>query len=637
MTTTTHAPLSSDISAYAPITVQDKLRLFSKGWSAYDLNDLASTLALTVEFAKNVVETPDVELIEQARAWVGGDLSVRGKSQAEQVARLMTSKFWRRTLRRTVWRAAEAAYLKKGAVGGQTGTKYVSDFTSKIKRQMDEQQAEWLAASRVEATIDGELVSLQLAELHDKNEKARLAEFLAWSNGFQKLVTKAGLEIGMCTLTLEGEFHPNPKHERKNDKQWNGINPALANLEIGERWAQIRSSLLQHGITLSGFRSSEPMQDATPHWHMIIAYPPDQRGRVMCEIMKLFDRNLDADGKFIDGKLKLRKGKAGATTYFDTPDEALSGTDRPAQYEGEGAQVDLTIVDTSGGANANALVNYIMKYVPKFGMKRTQFLVKKLKEQQAEIGFELESATGQVRAEIVQKLDELAAEILKLEDEEEKEDGPERHLVSAWRSCWGVRGLQWFGIRKALTPWRELRRLNEKRFVHQGIERALWNRARAGDVEGFLGLLGGLMAAPISKQASCRSKMSPRTNQFGQTVTKIIGVVVHDEVKQTSQEVITRPYQWTLITEWPADAIIAVPAAIAAPVPVPIQSVDIYSILPGFDDQTIQLITLIPNAPSKPKTSKSKAKNPAVEIKPTPKPPKPPDRQHWGAQNAASP
>lgn len=372
--TTYHAPLSSAASSPAPVTVQDKLRLLSGGnsWSADDLRKLANDLAQSLEFAKEVGGLSDADLIKQAQDWVGvgGDLSVQGKTTGEQVARLLTSKFWRRTLRRKVWRAVEADYLKKGAIGGQTDKRYVSDFSSEIKRQMDEQQQEWLAASRVEATIDGELVSLQLADLHDKNEKSRLAEFLAWSAGFQKLADKQGLEIAMLTLTLPGEFHPNPIKGKKN---WNGIAPDVANKEIGQRWSQVRSSLRQQGITLSGFRSAEPAQDGTPHWHLCIAYRPGERGLIMSELLKLFPL-----------KLKLKIGKKGVKKYFDTPDDALAGRWRPAKKtekkknaddeENEGAQVDLTVVDTSAGAKS--LTNYVIKYVTKWGMKRTQPLIK---------------------------------------------------------------------------------------------------------------------------------------------------------------------------------------------------------------------------------------------------------------------
>jgi hypothetical protein len=625
--TANHTPLSSiGSSSSAQTQTQDRLRLLfdTDNWSADDLSRLAHDLAQSVQFARELGGVPDVDLVAQARTWVGGDLTVQGRTQSQQVDRLITSKFWRRALRQKIWRAIETGYLKRGAVGGQTGKMYVSDFTSKIKRQMDEQQQDWLAASRVEATIDGELVSLPLAELHDKNQNARLAEFLAWSAGFQKLADKLTLETSMLTLTLPGVFHANPLYARKNDEEWNGTTPAAANKKIGEYWAQVRASLLQQNITLSGFRSAEPMQDATPHWHLCIAYPPAQRGRVMCEIMKLFS-----------DKLKLIVGRKGVPIYFDAPDNALAGRGRPAKKENEGAQAELTVVDTSGGANA--LVSYVIKYVTKFGMNRTQPLIKKLREQQANIACELETATGQLRGELVQKLDALTDEIKKLEQEEEKEDSTERHLVSAWRACWGVRGVQWFGIRNALTPWRELRRINEKKFIHQGIERALWNRARAGDAAGFLELLGGLAAAPISKQASCRSKMRSQTNQFGQVVNKIIGVVVRDEIKQTQADVITRPYQWTLITEYPQQAQSAPVAQQMAAQLVVAQPI----VAQGVFNFNLNGITVIPNTPSKPlnpKTNpKPKTKTPKtaqVGIKPQPKPP---DKAHRGAQNAARP
>jgi hypothetical protein len=341
----------------------------------------------------------------------------------------------------------------------------------------------------------------------------------------------------------------------------------------------------------------------------------------MSEVLKLWQ-----------GKLKLRtrdKQSKDTETYFDTPADALAGASRPAKYENEGAQVDLTIVNTQSQSGTNALVTYVIKYVIKQSMKPTEPIKQKIKKQQQDFALELETSEDTKRkAELVQKISTLAQEIAEL-DKKEEANSPTRHRAAAWRNLWGVRGLQWFGIQNALTPWRELRRINEKKFIHQGVERALWNRARAGDAAGFLELLGGLAAAPVAKQASCRTKLSGQTNSSGQAVKKIVGIIVKNELTRTEQEIITRPWVWTLITEYPQQQ----QQQQQVVQPVVVQPIVIQGVL----DFTYKSITVIANHPSKdvkPKTNpKTNPKTSAVGIKPLDKL----AQRHYGGQNAASP
>ena len=182
-----------------------------------------------------------------------------------------------------------------------------------------------------------------------------------------------------------------------------------------------------------------------------------------------------------------------------------------------------------------------------------------------------------------------------------KKDGDDDR-AGAWRSCWGVRGMQWFGLRSALTGWRELRRLED--YPGSGVGRALWNRARDKDAAGFLTLLGGLAAAPVPAAAKIEGAYRGAENRYGESVKKLRGVRIIDLQAQQSETVTTRLHTWTLKTVWPKK------------------------------DNKNNGITVIPRYPSKgkvkSKNQKTKPSNPAVGIKPTPKPP---DRVFKGASD----
>jgi len=618
--TANHTQFSTAQSLVPPSgTVQDRVRLLFEhdSWTADDLAGLARDLAQTTRFARDLGGVSDVDLVAQARALVRG-LTVSGKTPAEQVDKLENSSFWRRRLGKLAGQKREARQLAAGRVGGQTGKKYVSDLAAKHKQRMDEKQQEWLDASRVEATINGERVSIGLAEIKSKADAAKLAEFFALSSGFQQIAEKQRLEIGMLTFTMEGTYHANPLFKRKNGEIWNGALPNESHKLMGLKWARLRSGLLKHGITLSGFRAAEPHEDETPHWHILFAYPPALRGRIMAEALKRFPDKLKLRtresliGPPVQIQNKKHKNYVEHMRWFDTPADALNGTGR-ARKGREGAQVELTIVNTTL-KGANSLVNYVASYVSKQGMQRTQLLIKKFRTQQAELGAGLATATGERRAESIARISELGAEIEKLQEKEVALE-PVRLRTSAWRSLWAVRGLQWVGIQDSLTLWRELRRVKDYDAQHapvagpRDVVRELWTYARAGKFGPFLELLGGLAAAPVQKQASYRIKTAPRLNVSGQSVEKIVGVIVKDELTGVERTVITRPHQWTLITEYP-DKAQAQPVAVP-PVPAcPSAQSDLFT---GICDNGV---TVIVNHPSKPNTSKIQPKslNPTSKV-----------------------
>lgn len=446
----------------------------SLAWHDADIRDMAKSLA---DKAGGYIGRSDREVVRIARDWIKAAFEIPGRTPADQRKRLKDPRFWRRVLRKTVWRAAERAHLVAGLVG-KRGMQQISDFSLKIKEGMLKGQREWLEASTVESVNDdGEIISLSLANLADEKEKQRQAEFWCWCAAFQLLAEQSGLEMSMLTLTLEPEYHPNPSN---GGGKWNGTTPAEAHKELVRRWAVIRAALAQLSITLSGFRVVEAHKDGCPHFHVLIAYRPAVRATILAEVLKRFP-----------GKIAVRTRDTvtckDTRMYFDDAASA-AGAGRSETYKNEGAQAELTIINIA----ISRLVTYMTKY-----------LIKLSKNDRA----------------------------------------------GAWRSCWSIRGIQWFGVRDSFTGWRELRRLKE--FTGSGVGRALWNRARDNDVAGFLELLGGLAAAPVPAAARIEGAYRGAQNGYGELVKKLRGVWIFDLQSQQAETITTRLKTWILKTVFP--------------------------------------------------------------------------------------
>jgi hypothetical protein len=199
----------------------------------------------------------------------------------------------------------------------------------------------------------------------------------------------------------------------------------------------------------------------------------------------------EAQATILANTIKLFPGKAALRTrdnqgndhrlVFRDAEDALAGTGRPA-LEKEGTQAELAVINTAQASIAAYVTKYVLKQA-------------------------------------------------------------EDDRAGAWRSTWGIRGLQWYGIRNALTKWRELRRLSAPPVGE--LLTKLWHAATAKDAGAFLRLLGGL-AAGGGKTVPSQPLTVPTRTAYGEVGARLVGYLVAGEAA------ITRPHEWKLVTHRPA-------------------------------------------------------------------------------------
>lgn len=486
----------------------------------------------------------DKQIIDYTKQILSG-LPIAGKTASQQVDQLCKSGWWRRRLRIHYGQAREMAEIRAGRVGGRSGRKYVSDFATARRAEAEERARKYMEASYIESSEktgeDGEPLRVPLVELNEKREYARQAELLAITRGIQQLAEDAGLEQAIATFTLDGPWHSNPNCSTRVSK-WNGASPQAAHRELMRQMADFRALLHKIGITPSGIRDAEPHDDATPHTHMSIAYPPSMRGEMLAAM-------IIASGG--EARLSTEDAKGNKhEVWFDTKDDALAGTGRAAKQSNEKARCDLAVVNTA--RRTNVAVNYITKYVTKLQspseviLRKARARLKELEDMEPELvkAEQDPNLTQWIKRQHANR-QRLAAEIQTLEEKHKKE-APTLLRYRTWTGVWQIRRFAFVGIRETLGVWREFRRM-KKQQVQDGLMRALWNTVIANDFAAFLRFLGGLPSAPVP--AICKVELVKEPNTTGKG-KKTVGIKITDLQSGRVAETQTRTITWKLITDW---------------------------------------------------------------------------------------
>nr|WP_165979494.1 replication endonuclease [Paraburkholderia guartelaensis] len=128
-----------------------------------------------------------------------------------------------------------------------------------------------------------------LAELSAKgpaNKAVRRAELMTRIAGFERIAIASGHAGLFLTITCPSKMHafklvgPEGREKAIRNTRYDGTKPDDAQAYLRGVWACIRAALARRGIKLYGFRIAEPQHDGTPHWHLLVFYPPQHDATV---------------------------------------------------------------------------------------------------------------------------------------------------------------------------------------------------------------------------------------------------------------------------------------------------------------------------------------------------------------------
>ncbi|MEK6292474.1 MAG: replication endonuclease [Paraburkholderia tropica] len=226
-----------------------------------------------------------------------GVLPATGRINDEgAVRRMIAPKWWTMRMRRAHARAVEAAAIDFGLVN-RTRDVYVSNEGLAAREAQNARNAAML-----ETTIAHNLDTDQeftLAELSAKgpaNKAVRRAELMTRIAGFERIAIASAHSGLFLTITCPSKMHAFKMvgpHAIRNTN-YNGTKPDEAQAYLRGVWARIRAALARRDISLYGFRIAEPQHDGTPHWHLLVFYPP-QHDKIVESTVRRYALEMDGD------------------------------------------------------------------------------------------------------------------------------------------------------------------------------------------------------------------------------------------------------------------------------------------------------------------------------------------------------
>lgn len=250
------------------------------------------------------------------------------------IARLSDADFWKRKLITRQDREQEAYAIAAGLVHRKSGV-YISDESFKTRMQRIANSLKALAVLEAVNEDTGETVDmLQVLKGSVANPEIRRMELMVRMRGFEEAAKLAG-HVGMFyTLTCPSKYHRMTTIDGKptENPNWNGATPRQAQDYLANLWARIRAKLHRDDLTAYGFRVAEPHHDATPHWHMLLFMPPQDRDNVTAILR--------------------------AYAFMEDPDEAGASKHR----------FEAVTIDSNKGSATGYIAKYVAKNIDGYGV-----------------------------------------------------------------------------------------------------------------------------------------------------------------------------------------------------------------------------------------------------------------------------
>lgn len=197
--------------------------------------------------------------------------------------RLECVRWWRRQVRKLQAREVERVAIMREEVGRGRDL-YCSAWTAKRHQRAKRRNRDLL--SRVQAENDaGDTYTLdQLSLLGTGNPRLRKMELMTRMRGFEEVSQLYGHAGEFWTFTTPSRFHrmtvvgagEGKRGFSRPNPNWQGATPVDGQQWLCRAWSRIRAAMDRAAIRCYGFRVAEPHHDATPHWHLVLFFEPEQ-------------------------------------------------------------------------------------------------------------------------------------------------------------------------------------------------------------------------------------------------------------------------------------------------------------------------------------------------------------------------
>ena len=218
--------------------------------------------------------------------------SVPHRTEAGYYARITSPKFWKKQKKAAAQRLFELDAHRRKDVGPGGTSHYASRPAILRKRDADIAFAQFASTKKMKNRRTGEVFSLSTLIGEDPAQQ-QAAELYAWARGIESLADERGYQKLLLSLTLPGEWHPNPGNGRNS---WNGSGPDVAAYELLRRWQQINQRWNMDPAIRGryiGLRTIEPHQDGSPHLHAVLYIDPSATRAAFDDIADFFDNPSD--------------------------------------------------------------------------------------------------------------------------------------------------------------------------------------------------------------------------------------------------------------------------------------------------------------------------------------------------------
>ncbi len=199
--------------------------------------------------------------------------------------RLCDERWWRRSLRNVTIRNVEAKAIQLGLV--RNDTKYVSNDTFERICKQKRRNRKTLEQTFATNELNQEFSLQELSDLSVSNPKNMRHELMTRFAGFDAIAVQLGHIGKVYTITCPSRMHARHQQSDTKNRKYDNTTPRQAQKYLNTVWKRIRAQLARDGIYLYGFRTLEPHQDATPHWHLL-AYIPKEKEKRTDEVFRKY-------------------------------------------------------------------------------------------------------------------------------------------------------------------------------------------------------------------------------------------------------------------------------------------------------------------------------------------------------------